>query len=50
MISGAESWEDIELYARSKQEWLLSIAPLPHGLLYERFPVCEGIIVVKTKG
>ena len=21
VISGAESWEDIELYARSKQEW-----------------------------
>lgn len=32
VISGAESWEDIALYARSKQKWLLSIASLPHGL------------------
>lgn len=32
VISGAESWEDIELYARSKQERLCSLLPLPHGL------------------
>lgn len=32
VISGAESWEDIELYGQSKQEWLLSLLPLPHGL------------------
>ncbi len=32
VISGAESWEDIELYARSKQAWLLSLLPLPYGL------------------
>lgn len=32
VISGADSWEDIALYARSKQAWLISIVPLPHGL------------------
>ena len=32
VISGAESWDDIELYALSKKEWLLSLLPLPHGL------------------
>lgn len=32
VISGADSWDDIELYARSKQNWLLSFLPLPHGL------------------
>ena len=33
VISGAESWDDMELYALSKKEWLLSLLPLPHGLL-----------------
>ena len=32
VISGAESWDDIALYALSKNEWLLSLLPLPHGL------------------
>ena len=32
VISGAESWEDIELYAHSKQAWLLALLPLPYGL------------------
>ncbi len=32
VISGAESWDDIELYARSKQSGLLSLLPLPYGL------------------
>lgn len=32
VISGSDSWEDIELYALSKQDWLLSLLPLPHGL------------------
>ncbi len=32
VISGADSWKDIELYADSKRDWLLSLLPLPHGL------------------
>ncbi|MCL4167518.1 UNVERIFIED_CONTAM: hypothetical protein GTU68_008425, partial [Idotea baltica] len=32
VISGADSWEDIELYGRSKEPWLMSLLPLPHGL------------------
>jgi predicted transposase YbfD/YdcC len=32
VISGAESWDDMELYALSKKEWLLAMLPLPHGL------------------
>lgn len=32
VISGAESWEDIELYTYSKQEWLHSLLSLLHGL------------------
>ena len=32
VISGAESWDDIELYAQSKHDWLQALLPLPHGL------------------
>lgn len=32
VICGAESWDDIELYGRSKFEWLKGILELPHGI------------------
>jgi len=32
VTSGAESWEDIELYGKTKGEWLKSMLPLPHGI------------------
>ena len=32
MIAGAESWEDIALYAKSKEEWLSSFLTLKHGI------------------
>src|SRR5206468_528959 len=32
VIAGAESWEDIALYGRSKQAWLKSFLALPNGI------------------
>src|SRR4051794_30345831 len=32
VIACAESWEDIELYGRSKQAWLKTFLPLPNGI------------------
>src|SRR5215203_6581294 len=32
VIACAESWEDIELYGRSKQAWLETILALPNGI------------------
>src|SRR3954468_6540343 len=32
VIACAESWEDIELYGRSKQAWLKSFLVLPNGI------------------
>lgn len=32
VIAGAESWEDIALYGRSKQEWLGTFLMLPNGI------------------
>jgi predicted transposase YbfD/YdcC len=32
VIACAESWEDIELYGRSKQAWLETFLPLPNGI------------------
>ncbi len=32
VIAGAESWEDIELYGRSKQAWLTTFLALPNGI------------------
>ncbi len=32
VIACAESWEDIELYGRSKQEWLGTFLALPNGI------------------
>jgi predicted transposase YbfD/YdcC len=32
VIAGAESWEDIELFGRSKQAWLKSFLALPNGI------------------
>ena len=32
MIACAESWEDIELYGRSKQAWLETFLALPNGI------------------
>ena len=32
VIICAESWEDIELYGRSKQVWLKSFLALPNGI------------------
>jgi predicted transposase YbfD/YdcC len=32
VIACAESWEDIELYGRSKQAWLKSFLALPNGI------------------
>ena len=33
VISGAESWDDIELYALSKKEWLISMSQLIKGMV-----------------
>src|SRR4051794_41790415 len=33
VIACAESWEDIELYGRSKQAWLKTFLALPNGIL-----------------
>jgi len=33
VIACAESWEDIELYGRSKQAWLETFLALPNGTL-----------------
>ena len=32
VICGAESWEDIELYGKSKHSWLEGFLRLPHGI------------------
>src|ERR671916_528879 len=32
VIACAESWEDIELYGRSKQAWLKTFLDLPNGI------------------
>jgi len=32
VISGAESWEDMALYGRSKQDWLGTFLALPNGI------------------
>jgi len=32
VISGAESWNDIELYGKTKKEWLSSFLTLPNGI------------------
>ena len=32
VIACAESWEDIELYGRSKRAWLESFLALPNGI------------------
>lgn len=32
VICGAESWDDIELYGKSKLEWLQTFLSLPHGI------------------
>ena len=32
MIACAESWEDIELYGRSKQAWLGTFLELPNAI------------------
>ena len=32
VISGAESWNDIELYGKTKKEWLTSFLTLPNGI------------------
>ena len=32
VISGAETWEDIEDYGRYKEEWLARFLPLPNGI------------------
>lgn len=32
VIAGAESWEEIALYARSKEDWLRSFLTLKHGI------------------
>ena len=31
-ICGAEGWEDVELFGRSKQEWFKTFLKLPHGI------------------
>jgi len=33
VICGADSWEDIELFGRAKEEWLRGFLELPHGIL-----------------
>ena len=32
VLSGAESWNDIEEYGKSKREWLQTFLTLPHGI------------------
>jgi predicted transposase YbfD/YdcC len=32
VICGADSWEDIELFGQSKEEWLKEFLELPHGI------------------
>jgi hypothetical protein len=32
VICGAESWNDIELFGKSKEEWLSSFLQLPNGI------------------
>ena len=32
MVGGAETFNDIALFARSKEEWLRGFLPLPHGI------------------
>ena len=32
IISGADSWVDIEMYGKSKEEWLKTFLPLPKGI------------------
>jgi hypothetical protein len=32
VLSGAESWNDIELYGKVKKEWLSSFLSLPNGI------------------
>ncbi len=32
VLSGAESWNDMELYGKQKEPWLSSILALPHGI------------------
>ena len=32
VIAGAESWEDIALYAQSKEAWLKNFLALKHGI------------------
>jgi hypothetical protein len=32
IIGGAESFNDIELFARCKEEWLRTFLPLPNGI------------------
>jgi len=32
VICGADSWEDIELFGQSKEEWLKGFLELPHGI------------------
>ena len=32
VISGAESWEDMELYGEAKLEWLKTFLELPNGI------------------
>lgn len=32
VICGADSWEEIELFGRSKEEWLKGFLELPHGI------------------
>ncbi len=32
VISGAESWDDIEQFGEAKEEWLASFLDLPHGI------------------
>lgn len=31
-LCGAEGWEDVELFGRSKQEWFKTFLKLPHGI------------------
>lgn len=31
-ISGADSWDDIELYGKEKEKWLKTFLELPHGI------------------
>jgi len=32
VVSGADSWVEIELYGQAKQEWLATFLELPHGI------------------